>query len=54
MSDQMAEIQESELAPDDPAESAIIATLRPGSYTAIVRGRNNTIGNALVEVYALP
>ncbi len=54
MSDQTAEIQESELAPDDSAESAIIATLPPGSYTAIVRGRNSTIGNALVEVYALP
>ena len=25
-----------------------------GSYTAIVRGANNTTGNALVEVYALP
>jgi hypothetical protein len=37
-----------------PAESAIIATLQPGSYTAIVHGVNNTTGNALVEVYALP
>ena len=53
-SDQMAEIENSQLAPTDPAESAIIATLSPGSYTAIVRGVNNTTGNALVEVYALP
>jgi len=52
-SDQVAEIQNSQLAPTDPAESAIIATLQPGSYTAIVRGANNTTGNALVEVYAL-
>ncbi len=52
-SDQMAEIQNSQLAPTNPAESAIIATLPPGSYTAIVRGVNNTTGNALVEVYAL-
>ena len=51
--DQVAEIQSSGLAPSDPAESAIIATLAPGSYTAIVRGVNNTTGNALVEVYAL-
>ena len=53
-SDQVAEIQNSQLAPTNPAESAIIATLQPGSYTAIVRGANNTTGNALVEVYALP
>ena len=34
-------------------ESAIIATLPPGNYTAIVRGMNNTTGGALVEVYDL-
>jgi hypothetical protein len=53
-SDQVAEIQNSQLAPTNAAESAIIATLQPGSYTAIVRGVNNTTGNALVEVYSLP
>jgi hypothetical protein len=52
-SDQVAEIQSSQLAPTNPAEAAIIATLQPGSYTAIVRGVNDTTGNALVEVYAL-
>ncbi len=52
-SDQVAEIQNSQLAPTNAAESAIIATLQPGSYTAIVRGVNDTTGNALVEVYAL-
>jgi len=52
-SDQVAEIQASQLAPTNPAESAIIATLPPGNYTAIVRGVNSTTGNALVEVYAL-
>jgi hypothetical protein len=52
-SDQVGEIQSSQLAPTNPAESAIIATLQPGSYTAIVRGVNNTTGNALVEVYSL-
>src|SRR5204862_6166950 len=31
--DQVAEIQNSGLAPSDPAESALIATLPPGSYT---------------------
>jgi hypothetical protein len=51
--DQVGEIQNSGLAPTDPAESAIIGTLQPGAYTAIVRGVKDTIGNALVEVYSL-
>jgi hypothetical protein len=41
------------LAPPNDLESAIVATFAPGNYTAIVRGFNNTSGNALVEVYAL-
>jgi hypothetical protein len=41
------------LAPPSDLESAIVATFAPGNYTAIVRGFNNTSGNALVEVYAL-
>jgi hypothetical protein len=40
-------------APTDPRESAIITTLPPGNYTAIVRGVSNTTGVALVEVYDL-
>jgi N-acetylneuraminic acid mutarotase len=52
-SDQVAEIRVSGHAPTDPSESAIIAELQPGNYTAIVRGVNNTIGVALVEVYDL-
>jgi hypothetical protein len=40
--------------PTDDRESAIVATLDPGNYTAIVRGKGNTTGVALVEVYALP
>ena len=52
-SDQVMEIQNSGLAPSDPLESALIATLQPGTYTAIVSGVNNTTGNALVEVYDL-
>ncbi|MGB2971746.1 MAG: hypothetical protein WBD29_05200, partial [Candidatus Competibacter sp.] len=38
-------------APPDPQESAILTTLNPGPYTAIIRGANDTTGNALVEVY---
>lgn len=41
------------LAPSDPRESAIIASLPPGSYTAIVRGVNNGSGVALVEAFDL-
>jgi hypothetical protein len=46
-------IQASGYAPGDGLESAIIADLPPDNYTAIVRGANNTIGIALVEVYDL-
>ena len=52
-SDQVQAIQNSGYAPGDPRESAIIANLPPGNYTAIVRGVNNTTGVALVEVYDL-
>ena len=52
-SDQVQEIMDSGHAPTDPTESAIIATLPPGNYTAIVRGVNNTTGVALAEVYDL-
>ena len=50
---QEAEIQATGLAPSDDRESAIVRTLAPGNYTAIVRGKNDTIGVALVEVYGL-
>jgi len=50
-STQASEISASGLAPRNPLESAIVATLQPGSYTAIVRGVNNTTGIALVEGY---
>jgi hypothetical protein len=50
---QVPDIQNSGHAPADPNESAIIANLPPGNYTAIVRGVNNTTGVALVEVYDL-
>ena len=51
---QEAEIEASGLAPTDDRESAIDIYLMPGNYTAIVRGVNDTTGNALVEVYELP
>jgi hypothetical protein len=48
-----AQIQATGFAPSNDAESAIVQTLAPGSYTATVRGKNNTTGVALVEVYGL-
>ena len=52
-SDQVRDILRSGHAPSNGLESAIIADLPPGNYTAIVRGVNNTIGVALFEVYDL-
>ena len=41
------------LGPTDTKESALLATLNPGSFTAIVRGVNGATGLALVEIYDL-
>jgi hypothetical protein len=41
------------IPPTDDREAAILATLAPGSYTAIVRGRSATSGIAVAEVYDL-
>jgi hypothetical protein len=51
---QEALIESNNLAPTDNRESAIFASLSAGNYTAIVRGRNDTTGVALVEVYRVP
>ncbi len=50
---QQAAIQETGLAPTNDLESAILRTLAPGNYTAILSGRNSTSGIGLVEVYDL-
>jgi hypothetical protein len=50
---QQAAIEATGIPPTNDFESAIDATLAPGAYTAIVRGKNNTSGVALVEVYDL-
>ena len=52
-SDQQAEIEKTNVPPNDDAESAIVATLAPGSYTAVVSGKASATGVALVEVFAL-
>lgn len=50
---QQADIEASGVQPSDQRESAIIATLQPGSYTAVVEGKDQTSGVGLVEVYDL-
>jgi hypothetical protein len=50
---QAAAILAAGLAPYEDMESAIDATLNPGLYTAVVRGKNNTSGIGVVEVYDL-
>jgi hypothetical protein len=52
-SDQSAEIGNSGAAPGNDLESAIIVSLAPGSYTAVVRGVANTTGTGLVDAYDL-
>jgi hypothetical protein len=51
---QQAEIIATGLQPGDDRESALVETVAPGNYTAIVRGNGNTTGVALVEVYNIP
>ena len=48
------QIQSAGLAPTDSQESALLANLPGGAYTAILRGKNNTSGIGLVEIYNVP
>jgi hypothetical protein len=51
----VAEIEATTIPPTNPDESAVIQTLSPGNYTAIVKGiGSDQTGTGLVEVYALP
>jgi hypothetical protein len=52
-SSQQAEVEATGLAPRNDLESAIVRTLNPGSYTAILSGRNGTTGVGVVEVFDL-
>lgn len=47
----VAEVEGSGKAPDHALESAILVTLQPGAYTAIVSGVAGTSGIAIVEVF---
>jgi hypothetical protein len=50
---QQSRIENTGAAPSDDRESALLANLAPGQYTAIVRGKNNGNGVGLVEFYNL-
>ena len=50
---QQQEIEATTIPPSNDLESAIVTSLAPAPYTAVVRGVNDTNGVALVEVYAL-
>ncbi len=52
-SDQEEEIIVTTIPPSNDLESAIVRSLAPGNYTAIVRGVNGTTGVAVVEAYGL-
>lgn len=43
-----------DLDSDNSRDAALLVTLEPGAYTALVSGANNTSGVALIEVYATP
>ena len=52
-SSQQTEIEATTIPPTNDLESALVRTLTPGNYTAIVRGKDNSTGIGLVEVYNL-
>jgi hypothetical protein len=52
-SDQQHELESTGLQPSNDLEAAMVVTLQPGTYTAQVRGKNDTSGIGVVEVYFL-
>ena len=50
---QQTEIEATMIPPSDDREPAIIATLNPGAYTAVISGKNGKTGVGLLEVYDL-
>jgi uncharacterized delta-60 repeat protein len=50
---QEAEIIASGLPPTADTESAVVLTLQPGSYTAVIRGKGGSTGTAVAEIYDL-
>jgi hypothetical protein len=51
--DQQQEIENTGLAPTDDREAALVATIAPGQYTAQVRGKPESTGIGVVQIYFL-
>jgi len=51
---QRALIEAAGLAPNHDEEAALVETVSPGAYTAVVRGNNRATGVGLVEAYNIP
>jgi predicted outer membrane repeat protein len=52
-SNQSIDIIATTVAPSNDAEAAIVVTLNPGSYTAVLRGADGGTGIGLMEIYDL-
>jgi hypothetical protein len=50
---QAAQLTANGLAPTNPKESGIFASLPPGMFTAVLAGKNGSVGIGLVEIYDL-
>ena len=50
---QESDVNASGIPPPNELESAIVRTLPPGAYTAVVTGKDGGTGTALIEVYDL-
>jgi pectin methylesterase-like acyl-CoA thioesterase len=46
-----SELEEMAMTPPDDTEAAVVVTLSPGHYTAVIAGKNGATGTALVEMY---
>jgi len=53
-SQQRTQIESAGLAPNHDEEAALVETVAPGAYTAVVRGSGQTTGVGLVEAYHIP
>jgi hypothetical protein len=51
---QRAAIEAAGLAPSHDEEAALVETVAPGAYTAVVRGNGRATGVGLVEAYNIP
>jgi hypothetical protein len=49
-----SQIQQAGFAPANPRESAIMVTLPPGAYTAVLSGAGGTTGVGIIAVYSVP